>query len=114
MSIKIGPVVKEQPEVVEPGELDAYVLLSVYVDDAPPVWVWTMVGVPAWQQGTCRAAGGDPAPYLDTWWADGNDWLYVPQGRMREVQEALKAAAPRLWREVVEGREADRKYREES
>lgn len=105
MSIKILRVVREfEPNEECRDDLSAYVELEATCDDKP-ICLATMVGVQPHEQGTCRAAGGDVMPFLDTWWADASDWQDVPSARMEEAKEAIARAARRLWRETMEMRE---------
>lgn len=98
--IAIGAVLDEWlPDEGERDPLCAYVKVAATLD-GKPITLGTLVGVPKFQQGTCRAAGGDVGPFLHTWWADASDWQEIPPGRREEAEEALSKATARLWREA--------------
>ncbi len=65
----------------------------------------TMIGVPEYQHGTCRAAGAGVRQFLSTWWADASDWQDVSQDEREAVEDALAGAASRLWSEAMAKRE---------
>ncbi|HEX7048739.1 MAG TPA: hypothetical protein VF188_00905 [Longimicrobiales bacterium] len=72
--------------------------------------VGVAIGVPEYLRATAEAAGGDttrPA-YLSAWYIDQSDWSCarasegrngIPQGRDRDVLDAVNDAVVRLWRE---------------
>ena len=100
IGIAIGAVVDEWlPDEGERDPLCAYVKVAATLD-GKPITLGVLVGVPAFEQATCRAAGGDVGPFLRTWWADATDWQDIPPDRREEAEEALSKATARLWKEA--------------
>jgi hypothetical protein len=102
--ITIGDVIQEwTPDEGEPNDLMAYVQVDATFDERP-IKLGVLVGVPEWQQETCRAAGGYIWPFLSTWWADASDWQDLPSEFRQDAEEALSEVAPRLWRQAMKNR----------
>lgn len=100
-TVSIGSVIQEwTPDEGEPSDLMAYIQVAATLDGKKDITLGTMIGVPEWQHGTCRAAGGGVRPFLSTWWADASDWQDVSSDQRAAAAEALSKAASSLWRQV--------------
>jgi hypothetical protein len=100
-NVEIGRIIQEwTPEEGEPSDLMAYIKVKATIGNQA-ITLGTVIGVPEWQHGTCRAAGGLVDPFLSTWWSDPSDWQDVSQAERQDVEDALAGAAPRLWRETM-------------
>lgn len=82
------------------GNVDA---LAVYATVSVTVGgevrqVGCMLGAPESDRATHLAAGGMPDGEADAWWSDSSDWASVGEEHQEAVLEALRSAAPKLWR----------------
>lgn len=64
--------------------------------------VGCMLGAPESDRATHLAAGGMPDGEADAWWSDPSDWASVGEEHQEAVLEALRSAAPKLWRAACE------------
>lgn len=80
-------------------DLAAYATVRVQIDGA---WhqVGCMLGAPESDRATHRTAGGMPDGSADAWWTDPSDWASVGAEHRDAALDALRSAAPKLWREA--------------
>jgi hypothetical protein len=101
LKIEIGDVAEEfYADEAELSDLKAYVAVDVTVD-RKEMRVGTVVGVPDYHEGTCRAAGGGVRPFCSAWWADASDHQDVPSALLERIEWALKDESLRLYQQAM-------------